>query len=178
MLKFRLAAIAVLVAVFGLLSVSSASAQYAPCSIELDVDPDSLEGAGSVDGEASSDVPGEWTASNDFNGQTDNGSGNTFNFSFSFPEVDDETEVTITVLLVREDNVTCAASETITLGGEDDDDDDGDGDGDEDKRRRPARHRRVRPDHHPRGPRRSCSSAEAWSTSRVAGTKTLPDGRT
>ena len=134
MLKFRLATVAILVAVFGLISVSSASAQYAPCSIELDVDPDSLEGAGSVDGEASSDVPGEWSASNDFNGQTDNGSGNTFNFSFSFPEVDDETEVTISVLLVREDQVTCTASETITLGGEDDDDDgDGDGDGDEDK---------------------------------------------
>jgi LPXTG-motif cell wall-anchored protein len=136
MLKLRLAAVALLVAVFGLISVSSASAQYAPCSIELDVDPDSLEGAGSVDGEASSDVPGEWSASNDFNGQTANGSGNTFNFSFSFPEVDDETEVTISVLLVREDNVTCTASETITLGGEDDDDDDdgdGDGDGDEDK---------------------------------------------
>ena len=136
MLKFRLAAIAVLVAVFGLLSVSSASAQYAPCSIELDVDPDELEGEGSVDGEASSDVPGEWTASNDFNGQTDNGSGDTFNFSFSFPEVDDETEVTITVTLVREDQITCVASETITLQPEDEDDDDdgdGDGDGDEDK---------------------------------------------
>jgi LPXTG-motif cell wall-anchored protein len=134
MLKFRLAAIAVLVAVFGLVSVSSASAQYAPCSIELDVDPDSLEGAGSVDGEASSDVPGQWSASNDFNGQTDNGSGSTFNFSFSFPEVDEEEEVTISVLLVREDNVTCTASETITLGSEDDDDDgDGDGDGDGDE---------------------------------------------
>jgi LPXTG-motif cell wall-anchored protein len=133
MLKFRLAAVLVLVAVFGLISVSTASAQYAPCSIELDVDPDNLEGAGSVDGEASSDVPGEWSASNDFNGQTDNGSGDTFNFSFSFPEVDDETEVTISVLLVREDNVTCTASETITLSGEDDDDDDGDGDGDGDE---------------------------------------------
>ena len=133
MLKFRLATVAVLVAVFGLVSVSSASAQYQPCSIELDVDPDSLEGAGSVDGEASSDVPGQWSASNDFNGQTDNGSGNDFNFSFSFPKVDDETEVTISVLLVREDQVTCTASETITLGGEDDDDGDGDGDGDEDK---------------------------------------------
>ena len=133
MLKFRLAIIAVLVAVFGLVSVSSASAQYAPCSIELDVDPDSLEGAGDVEGEASSDVPGEWSASNDFNGQTDNGSGNTFNFTFSFPEVDDETEVTISVLLVREDRVTCTASETITLQPEDeDDDDDGDGDGDGD----------------------------------------------
>lgn len=134
MLKFRLAAIAILVAVFGLISVSSASAQYAPCSIELDVDPDELEGAGSVDGEASSDVPGEWTASNDFNGQTDNGSGDTFDFSFSFPEVDDETEVTITVTLVTEEQITCVASETITLQPEDeDDDDDGDGDGDEDK---------------------------------------------
>ena len=132
MLKFRLAAIALLVAVVGLVSVSSASAQYAPCSIDLDVDPDELDGAGSVDGEASSDVPGEWSASNDFNGQTDNGSGNTFDFSFSFPEVDDETEVTITVILVREDQVTCEASETITLQPEDeDDDDDGDGDGDD-----------------------------------------------
>jgi LPXTG-motif cell wall-anchored protein len=133
MLKYRLATVAVLVAVFSLFSVSSASAQYAPCSIELDVDPDSLEGAGSVDGEASSDVPGQWSASNDFNGQTDNGSGDEFDFSFSFPEVDDETEVTISVLLVREDNVTCTASETITLGGEDDDDGDGDGDSDGDE---------------------------------------------
>ena len=132
MLKFRLVAVAILVAVFGLVSVSPASAQYAPCSIDLDVDPDSLEGAGSVNGEASSDVPGEWSASNDFNGQTDNGSGSTFNFSFSFPEVDDETDVTITVVLVREDNVTCVATETITLGEEDDDGDgDGDGDGDD-----------------------------------------------
>ncbi len=128
MLKFRLATVAVLVAVFGLVSVSSASAQYGACSIELDVEPDSLEGAGSVDGEASSDVPGNWSASNDFNGQTDGGSGDEFDFSFSFPEVDDETDVTITVTLVTENQVTCTASETITLGSEDDDDGDGDGD--------------------------------------------------
>ena len=136
MVRFRLAAVALLVAVFGLVSMGSASAQYAPCAIELDVDPDELEGSGDVDGEAFSDVPGEWSASNDFNGQSDNGSGNTFNFTFSFPEVDDETDVEITVLLVREDQITCVASETITLlpeDDDDDDDDDSDGDGDKDK---------------------------------------------
>lgn len=132
MLKFRLAAIAVLVAVFGLLSVSSASAQYAPCSIELDVDPDELdEDGGDVDGEAESDVPGEWTASNDFDGQTDNGSGDTFDFTFSFDDLDDVDEITITVTLVTENQVTCVASETIEVVEEDDGD--GDGDGDEDK---------------------------------------------
>jgi LPXTG-motif cell wall-anchored protein len=128
MLKFRLATVAILVAVFGLFSVSSASAQYAPCSIEFDVDPDSLDDEGDVEGDAESDIPGEWTASNDLDGQTANGSGDTFNFTFSFPEVDDETEVTITVILVREDQITCEASETITLN-EEDDDGDGDGDG-------------------------------------------------
>jgi LPXTG-motif cell wall-anchored protein len=130
MLKFRLAAVATLVAVFGLVSVSPASAQYAPCSVTLDVDPNSLEGSGSVDGHATSDLPGSWTASNDFNGQTDNGSGDTFDFSFSFPKVNHKTDVTISVLLVRDDNVTCEANETITLrpeGDDDDDDDDGDG---------------------------------------------------
>ena len=131
MLRFRLATVAVLVAVFGLVSVSSASAQYAPCSVTLDVDPNSLEGSGNVDGHATSDVPGNWFASNSFNGQTDNGSGDTFDFSFSFPEVDDPTDVTITVTLVRDDQVTCVASETITLNPEDDDDDDGDDDGDD-----------------------------------------------
>ena len=75
MLKLRLAAIAILVAGFGLVSVSPASAQYAPCSIDFDVDPDTLdEDGGDVDGEAESDVPGEWSASNDFDGQTANGS--------------------------------------------------------------------------------------------------------
>jgi LPXTG-motif cell wall-anchored protein len=128
MLKFRLATVAILVAVFGLVSVSSASAQYAPCSIDFDVDPDSLDDEGDVEGDAESDIPGEWTASNDFDGQTANGSGDTFNFTFSFPEVDDETEVTITVVLVRDDQITCEASETITWNEEDDD---GDGDGDD-----------------------------------------------
>jgi LPXTG-motif cell wall-anchored protein len=131
MLKFRFATVAILVAIFGLVSVSPASAQYAPCAIEFDVDPDSLDDEGDVEGDAESDIPGEWTASNDFDGQTANGSGNDFTFTFSFPEVDDETEVTISVVLVREDQITCEASETITLN-EEGDDDDGDGDGDGD----------------------------------------------
>jgi len=131
MLKLRLAAAAVLVAVFGLLSVSPASAQYAPCSIDFDVDPDTLdEDGGDVEGEAESDVPGEWSASNDFDGQTANGSGDEFNFTFSFDDLDDGDEITITVLLVREDQVTCTASETITVV-EEDDDDDGDDDDDD-----------------------------------------------
>ena len=131
MLKFRLAIVAIMVAVFGLFSVSSASAQYAPCSVSLDVNPISLHGAGDVDVHAESDVPGNWSASNDFDGQTANGSGDTFDFSFSFPEVDDATDVTISVLLVRDDQVTCDPSATIRLHPEgDDDDDDGDDDGD------------------------------------------------
>ena len=144
MLKIRLATVAVLVAVFGLVSVSSASAQYAPCSVSLDVNPISLQGAGDVDVHAESDVPGNWSASNDFNGQTANGSGNTFDFSFSFPEVDDATDVTISVLLVRDDQVTCDPSATIRLhpeGEDDDDDDDGDG-RTQGQERRPPRHRR------------------------------------
>ena len=129
MLKFRLAALAILVAGFGLVSVSPVSAQYAPCSIDFDVDPDTLdEDGGDVDGEAESDVPGEWSASNDFDGQTANGSGDDFDFTFSFDDLDDDDEITITVLLVRDDQVTCTASETITVGEEDDDDDDGDDD--------------------------------------------------
>ena len=86
MLKIRLATVAIMVAFFGLVSVSSASAQYAPCSVSLDVNPINLHGSGDVEVHAESDVPGNWSASNDFDGQTANGSGDTFDFSFTFPE--------------------------------------------------------------------------------------------
>ena len=133
MRSFRLATVAVMVAVFGLMTVSAASAQYAQCMVtEFDVDPDSLEGSGEVDGEAEADVEGgTFNIENDFDGQTESG-GNPTSFSFSFPEVDEEEDVTITAIYTTPDDQTCQASVTITLVPEDDDDDgDGDGGGDD-----------------------------------------------
>lgn len=124
MLRFRLAAVSVLVAVFGLVSVSSASAQYAPCSVDLDVDEDSFSGQAesSLDG-------GTFDIFNDYNGETDSG-GNPTNFNFSSPD-DDEDEVTITAVYTIVGGPSCQSSVTIEL--DEDEDGDGDGDGDEDK---------------------------------------------
>jgi LPXTG-motif cell wall-anchored protein len=126
MLKLRLATIAILVAVFGLVSVSSASAQYAPCSVDLDVDEDSFSGQAesSLDG-------GTFEIFNDYNGETDSG-GNPTNFNFSSPD-DEEDEVTITAVYTIVGGPSCQSSVTIELDEDEDGDGDGDGDGDEDK---------------------------------------------
>ncbi|MGH3457727.1 LPXTG cell wall anchor domain-containing protein [Aeromicrobium sp.] len=127
--SLKLAAIAVLVAGFGLLTPSAASADppYGGCVVELDVDPDSLDGAGSVEGEAEGTPSGgDMEITNDFNGQDESGDSST-DFTFSFPEVDDDEDVTITAEY-EVDDVDCEDSVTIELEGQDDEDGDGDGD--------------------------------------------------
>jgi LPXTG-motif cell wall-anchored protein len=161
--RLRLALVVGAVAIFALFTAQSAQAaptHYAIPVVTLDVEPDSLDDEGSVDGHAESDQDCDtWEIYNDFNGQTASGSGFTENFTFTFPEVDTETQVTITAECTSSGDeqseslgggargslstglvtapTTGTASETITLepeddDGDDDDDDDGD-DGDDDK---------------------------------------------
>lgn len=129
--SLRLAAVAVLVAGFGLLTPSAASAdddEYTQCTIELDVDPTSLDGAGSVEGEAEgSPDGGDMEVSNDFNGQEESGV-TSVDFEFSFPKVDDDEDVTITAEYTTSEDIECERSVTIELEGEDDEDGNGDGD--------------------------------------------------
>jgi LPXTG-motif cell wall-anchored protein len=140
MLRFRLSAIAVLVATFGLLSANAAYAQcpYAIPAVTVDIEPNSLDEAGNVAGTATSDIVCDsWDVFNDFDGQTaSGGAGDSFNFVFAFPEVDDDTEITITAVCNLPDDCSGQASDILTLEGDDDgrdDDDDGDGDDGDDK---------------------------------------------
>jgi LPXTG-motif cell wall-anchored protein len=138
MLKFRLPAVALLVALFGLLSATGAYAQcpYAIPAVTLDVSPNELEDGGAVTGSATSDIECDsWDVFNDFDGQTaSGGAGDSFNFVFDFPEVDDDTDVTITAVCNLPDECSGQASDIVELESDtdDDDDDDGDGDGDGD----------------------------------------------
>jgi hypothetical protein len=128
MLKFKLATIAVFVAVFGLVTMSAASAQYGMCAVTLDVE---LDEDGTASGEAESDVDcDDWNVFNDENGQTASGSGSSIDFEFDFDDLEDGDEVTITAECDA-GQTECSASETVEF--EDEGDDDGDGDGDEDE---------------------------------------------
>lgn len=126
MITLRLAAVATLVATFGLISGSPAAAQYAPCTVDIDVDSISDDDGGTVSGDVEVNVAGSnVNVFNDVNGQSEGG---ITPVAFTFTDLGDD-EVTITATAVTPDQVTCVSSVTVEFEDDDDDSDDDSDDG-------------------------------------------------